>query len=118
MDAARSRWGELGELSVVYPDPNIWNDHPYYILDVPWSGPAERLAAARFLEFLMSGPIQRRAIGHGFRPGDPSIGLDHPGSPLVSGVARGLSLAVPTVCDPPDADVVTDLLGAVRRLGP
>ncbi len=34
--AARDHWGEL---HVDYPEPNMWNEHPYYILDVPWSKP-------------------------------------------------------------------------------
>jgi serine/threonine-protein kinase len=69
MKAARQRWGELGELAVVYPVSNIWNEHPYYVLDVPWSGPPERRAAAEFLGFLMSDRIQRRALDHGFGQG-------------------------------------------------
>ena len=43
LDAARDRWGEL---QVVYPEPNLWNEHPYYILDVPWST-ASALATLR-----------------------------------------------------------------------
>ena len=27
----------MGEFRVDYPEPNIWNEHPLYILDVPWS---------------------------------------------------------------------------------
>ena len=34
LDAARDRWGQL---VIDYPEPNMWNEHPYYILDVPWS---------------------------------------------------------------------------------
>jgi hypothetical protein len=116
MKAARERWGKQGELAVVYPDPNIWNEHPYYILDVPWSGVAERKAAEDFLEFLMSEPVQRRALDHGFRPGNSSVGVDFPTSPLVANAASGLSVAVPAMCEPPHADVVTNLLGAFRRL--
>ncbi len=73
MKLAREHWGDDGGLRVIYPDPNIWNDHPYYILDVPWSGPAERKAAAEFLAFLMTEPIQRLAVTDGFRPGNPSV---------------------------------------------
>ena len=56
LDEARNRWGEL---HVDYPEPNIWNEHPYYILDVPWSDSRQRVAAAEFLKFLMSEPIQK-----------------------------------------------------------
>ncbi len=58
LGAAKDRWGEL---HVDYPEPNIWNEHPYYILDVPWSDARQRAAAAGFLKFLMSEPIQKRA---------------------------------------------------------
>ena len=61
MEAAIERWGTEGEFYVAYPDPNVWNEHPYYILDVPWSDDRQREAAADFLKFLMSEPIQRRA---------------------------------------------------------
>ena len=67
LDEARDRWGEL---RVDYPEPNMWNEHPYYILDVPWSDSRQRAAAAEFLKFLMSEPIQRNALEHGFRPGN------------------------------------------------
>ena len=42
MAAAQQRWGEL---HVVYPARSIWNEHPYYILDVPWSDVDHREAA-------------------------------------------------------------------------
>ena len=44
LGAARDRWGEL---QVDYPEPNIWNEHPFYILDVPWSDSRKRAAASR-----------------------------------------------------------------------
>ncbi len=58
LGAAKDRWGEL---HVDYPEPNIWNEHPFYILDVPWSNARQRTAATAFLKFLMSEPIQKRA---------------------------------------------------------
>ena len=83
LDEARDRWGEL---HVDYPEPNIWNEHPYYILDVPWSDARQRAAAAEFLKFLMSEPIQKHALEHGFRPGNPvgvrAISREPSASPL------------------------------------
>jgi hypothetical protein len=110
MKIARERWGPDGELRVIYPDPNIWNENPYYVLDVPWSGPAERLAASDFLEFLMSDAIQRKALEHGFRPGSSSISVDHSDNPLVKAAAYGVRNELPRMCEPPRADVVTALL--------
>ena len=75
LEAARDRWGEL---RVDYPEPNIWNEHPYYILDVPWSDPAHRAAAGEYLAFLMTRPVQLRALEHGFRPETPRSRFDPP----------------------------------------
>jgi ABC-type sulfate transport system substrate-binding protein len=115
MDEARGLWGEL---RVAYPEPNLWNEHPYYVLDAPWSGPAERAAANRFLDFLLSEPVQRRALEHGFRPGNPSVPVRSADSPLVRAERYGVRLNVPPMAEPPRAEVVTNLLGTFRRVEP
>jgi hypothetical protein len=107
LDAATDRWGPL---VVDYPEPNMWNEHPYYILDLPWSDGGQRAAAAAFLKFLMSEPIQKRAIDHGFRPGNPAVSLRFPDSPLIRQTDRGLRLDLPRMCEPPRDDVVQELL--------
>jgi hypothetical protein len=116
MRAAVERWGAPGEFFVAYPNPNIWNEHPYYILDVPWSDERQRKAAADFLKFLMSEPIQRRALEHGFRPGNSSVSVNAAESPLVVNQKHGLKISLPMMCEPPSADVTTNLLGSFRRL--
>ncbi|MBV8558251.1 MAG: substrate-binding domain-containing protein, partial [Planctomycetaceae bacterium] len=113
MAAARQHWGEL---HVVYPARSMWNEHPYYILDVPWSDVDHREAARTFLTFLMSEPIQRSALDHGFRPGDPSIPVRFPESPLVKNEKYGLMIEVPTMCSPPKAEVLRNLLGSFLRI--
>ena len=105
--AARDHWGEL---HVDYPEPNMWNEHPYYILDVPWSNQPERAAAADFLAFLMSEPIQRRALEHGFRPGNPDISVRFADSPLLRHAQDGLQLHLPRMCEPPPAETIKKLL--------
>lgn len=112
LEAARDRWGEL---RVDYPEPNLWNEHPYYILDVPWSSPEQRAAAAEFLKYLMSEPVQREALKHGFRPGNPAVPVREAGSPLVQHEAHGIKLELPRMAEPPTADVVNDLLAEFRR---
>jgi hypothetical protein len=112
---ARDRWGEL---RVIYPDPGLWNEHPYYVLDVPWSGPDERAAANRFLDFLLTEPVQRRALEHGFRPGNPSVPVRSADSPLLQAEAIGVKLDVPPMAEPPRADVVTNLLSTFERVEP
>ena len=115
MKAAEEHWGEL---RVVYPDPNFWNEHPYYILDVPWSDARHQAAASSFLQFLMSEPVQRQALKHGFRPGNPALSARSPDSPLTKMEKYGIKLDIPRVAEPPRADVVTDLLSAFRRIEP
>ncbi len=113
IDKALSKWGEAGSLQVIYADPNVWNDHPYYVLDVPWSSEAQRKEARRFLEFLMTQAVQERALDHGFRPGNPDVAVSFPESPLVKFRDHGVRLAVPRICEPPGAEVVTGLQKAV-----
>jgi Ca-activated chloride channel family protein len=113
METAERNWGEL---RVAYPDPNLWNEHPYYILDVPWSDRRHQDAAATFLKFLMSEPVQRQALKHGFRPGSPSVSARTPDSPIARMEKYGIRLEVPRMAEPPRAEVVTDLLSAYRRI--
>ena len=107
LEAARDRWGEL---HADYPEPNIWNEHPYYVLDVPWSDRRQREAAGEFLMFLMSEPIQKRALQHGFRPGNPSVSLRFAESPLIQHARQGLKIDLPRMCEPPKDEVLQDLL--------
>lgn len=113
LDAARDSWGQL---VVEYPEPNIWNDHPYYILDVPWSDARQRAAAGAFLRFLMSEPIQRRALEHGFRPGNTAVSARQPESPLVRHAAHGLRIEPPRMSEPPSSEVIRDLLSSFSRI--
>ena len=112
---AQEHWGEL---YVAYPEPNLWNEHPYYILDVPWSDAPHRKVAEEFLEFLLSEPIQRKALDSGFRPGLPSVPVKFPTSPLVENDRSGVKINVPRLAEPPKADVVNHLLGLSRQLEP
>src|SRR5262249_36876968 len=112
LEAARDRWGEL---YVDYPEPNMWNEHPYYILDVPWSDPAQRVAAAEYLKLLMSEPMQRRALEHGFRPGNPEVSLRFAESPLTRHAGQGVLIELPGMCEPPGAEVARNLLPSYRH---
>ena len=116
MQAAIQRWGTEAEFYIAYPDPNVWNEHPYYILDVPWSDDQQKRAAADFLKFLMSEPVQRRALEHGFRPGNSSVPVNTAESPLVKYQKYGFKLNLPVMCEPPSAEVTTNLLASSRRL--
>ncbi len=107
LKTAEGRWGPL---YVVYPKYNLWNENPYYILNVPWSTPEHRKAAETFLKFLMSDPIQARALDHGFRPGNPKVPIRFPESPFVRYENNGLKIDLPQVCEVPPPEVIENLL--------
>jgi ABC-type sulfate transport system substrate-binding protein len=110
---ANGRWGPL---RVIYPSCNFWNDHPYYVLNVPWSTPDQHRAANAFARFLLSEPAQREAMAHGFRPANLNVPTNGPDSPFVQFADVGLRVAVPGVfCEPPDADAIETLLLGWQR---
>jgi Ca-activated chloride channel family protein len=115
IDYLKSAEGRWGELHVDYPPQNMWNDNPYYIIDAPWSSPAQRKAADAFLAFLLSEPIQRESLKHGFRPGNPAVPIRFPESPFVQYERFGLKLDLGTVGEPPKAEVIENLLTSWQR---
>ena len=64
----------------------------------------------------MSEPIQRRALEHGFRPGNLAVPVNSADSPLVRNQRYGLKISLPVITEPPSADVTTNLLAAFHRL--
>jgi ABC-type sulfate transport system substrate-binding protein len=114
--AAKGRWGNL---RVVYPPHNLWSDHPYYILDVPWSSPAQRKAAEAFLRFLMSEPLQRQALAHGFRPGNINVPVKGVAdSPFLRFQDAGLRVDLKGFVETPGDEVIADLLGFWEKARP
>jgi hypothetical protein len=114
LKAAQGRWGDL---HVAYPKRNIWSENPYYILDVPWSSQEQRRAAESFLTFLMSEPMQQKALTHGFRPANITIAYaTHADSPFVQLKRYGLSVDIgATTCDVSDAATIEELLNVWGR---
>jgi pimeloyl-ACP methyl ester carboxylesterase len=115
IDYLKSAEGRWGELRVEYPKRNMWNDNPYYVLDVPWSSPEQRKAAERFLEFLLSLPVQQRSLEHGFRPGNPEVPVRAPGSPFVAYQPFGLKADIGEICEAPRPEVQSNLLASWQR---
>jgi ABC-type glycerol-3-phosphate transport system substrate-binding protein len=109
---AEGRWGSL---RIVYPRLNMWNENPYYILDAPWSTDKHRRAAQAFLDFLLSEPVQRESLTHGFRPGNPAVPIRTPDSPFVRYERYGLQVDLSTMCDAPKAEVLTNMLAGWQR---
>jgi hypothetical protein len=115
VDYLKSAEGRWGELHVEYPKRNMWNDNPYYVLDVPWSSPDQRKAAERFLEFLLSVPVQQRSLEHGFRPGNPEVPVNAANSPFRAYQRFGLKADIGEICEAPRPEVMTNLLASWQR---
>jgi hypothetical protein len=115
IDYLKSAEGRWGELRVEYPKRNMWNDNPYYVLDVPWSSADRRKAAGRFLEFLLSMPVQQRSLEHGFRPGNPEVPVNAATSPFMTYQRFGLRTDIGEICETPRPEVMTNLLASWQR---
>ena len=115
IDYLKNAEGRWGQLRVAYPEFNAWNDNPYYIVDAPWSTKDQRKAAETFLAFLLSEPIQKESLNHGFRPANPNVAVKFPDSPFEKYADYGIRVDLPKICDAPRAEVVNNLLQSWQR---
>ncbi len=115
IDYLKNAEGRWGNLHISYPRQNMWNENPYYILDAPWSSREQRQAAGTFLDFLLTEPIQREALKHGFRPGNPEVPVKFAESPFTTYATYGLQINVDHICEPPKAEVLNNLLAGWQR---
>lgn len=115
IDYLKSAQGRWDNLYIAYPRLNVWNDNPFYLLDVPWSSQEQSQAAQAFLDFLLSVPAQQRALEHGFRPGDPSIPIKEPNSPFSLYQKYGLKIDITRTCEMPAPDVIHNLRTSWQR---
>ncbi len=110
-ETAKGRWGEI---VIVYPDRNIFNDNPYYILDVPWSSKEQQDAAQLFQDFLLNPEIQKKARDQFlFRPASFDLPIVGQGSSFEK-FADIMKLDV-TVIKKPKADVLELLINQWKR---
>jgi Ca-activated chloride channel homolog len=92
------------DLVAIYPkEGTFWIDNPLVILKAPWVTDEHRQAAAVFRDYLLSKPVQTRAMTeHGFRPADPSIAITAPIVP-----ERGVDPKQPqTLLSTPTSEVI------------
>jgi ABC-type sulfate transport system substrate-binding protein len=115
IDYLKSAEGRWGELRVAYPQQNMWNDNPYYVIDAPWSSAEQRRASEAFLDFLLSEPVQRESLKHGFRPGNPTVAVKTPESPFVQAERFGVRIDLGTIGEAPKAEVINNLLAIWQR---
>jgi len=110
--------GRWGQLRVIYPEYEAWNENPYYILDAAWSSSDQRKAAETFLNFLMSDAMRKEALQNGFRPVNSNVSIQFPDSPFVKYADYGIKADVVRNWEPPPAEVVNDLLQSWQRSQP
>ncbi len=104
IEQASNAVGRYGELHIYYPPATVLSDHPFCILRADWVTPEKTSASQAFVDYLVSKPVQENALmKYGFRPVDPSVPLDQPGSPFVQFKQNGLTSdlsGLPTVALP------------------
>ena len=120
IEQAENARGRYGDLWIYYPPATIWSDHPFCILDAEWVADEQRLAGQSFIDFLLSKPMQESAmLKYGFRPLNPAVPLDQPGSPFSLYATNGLQgdLSGLPIVDVPPGDVLNALLEFWSRYG-
>lgn len=69
-------------LVAIYPkEGTLFSDNPFFVLDAPWVGAAQKEGARAFERFVQQPANQRKVLEFGFRPGNPSVAV---GPPIVA----------------------------------
>lgn len=94
------------DLVAIYPvEGSLWEDHPLVLLETPDLTGAQRQVFAQLISHLRGDQAQQMVLAAGYRPADPSIPLDAPGSPLTA--ANGVDPTQPqTALQIPGGSVV------------
>jgi ABC-type sulfate transport system substrate-binding protein len=110
--------GRAGQaLRIVYPQYNLYSDHPLCLIDHPAITAAQRDAAHEFQDFLLSPEIQKLALTYGFRPSDLNIPIFGTGTAFDKDALKtaGISANVGQEIAIPDGDTINNLLTQWRR---
>jgi ABC-type Fe3+ transport system substrate-binding protein len=111
MEQAGNAAGRYGDLRVYYPPATVMSDHPFCVLSADWVSSDEAQAARLFVDYLLARPAQELALmKYGFRPADPAIDLNQPGSPFDRYAASGVAVALPPEVEVPPGAVLNTLL--------
>ena len=69
------------DLVAVYPvEGSLWEDHPLVLLETPNLTNTQRQVFAQLVSYLRAEKAQQTVLVAGYRPADPTIPLDAPGS--------------------------------------
>lgn len=83
--------GKPFPLVCIYPkEGTVFNENPIAVPEADWVKPAEREAAQKFIDFLLTAEQQQAAVGKGLRPAGRT---DAPGGPFTA--ANGVAEALP-----------------------
>jgi hypothetical protein len=110
MEGIQTRWAD--PLRIVYPKYVTWFDFPFTVWIGPETTADQKNAGLVFEEFLLSDPIQQRALAYGLRPVSPNVPVDGENSLFVRWQSQGAQVIVPrtTAMRPPDREALQDLL--------
>lgn len=91
------------QLVALYPkEGTFWHEHPMGIVNADWTTVEQRQAAAIFVDYVLTEPVQRIIMAEGFRPANPDVPLEYP---FVE--ENGVDVTRPrTVLDVPAPDVI------------
>lgn len=112
LESAKGKWGV--DLKLVYPTRSVWNDNPYYILDVPWNTADHKTAAKLFQAFLLSDNAQKVARDkYLLRPANAKVPILDATSAFTK-LKEVMQVDVSSI-DTPSADVLKQLLQSWER---
>ncbi|HFD39497.1 MAG TPA: VWA domain-containing protein [Anaerolineae bacterium] len=100
------RRADQERLVALYPaEGALWEDHPLALLETTDLTPYHRQVFAQFRDYILAPEAQQLILSHGYRPGDHTIPLTGPDSPLTA--ENGVDPAEPTTSlQVPNASVI------------
>lgn len=110
MAGIANRWKD--PLVVRYPKFVTWFDFPFSVWIGPETSAQEKNAALEFEKYLLSVPVQQKAVSYGLRPANADVTVDQPDSPFVKWKDAGVVDVVQrtSAMRSPDRDVLQALL--------
>lgn len=110
MAGISNRWKD--PLVVRYPKFVTWFDFPFSVWIGPETSAQEKNAALEFEKYLLSAPVQQKAVSYGLRPVNADVTVDQPDSPFTKWSAAGVVDVVQrtSAMRSPDRDVLQALL--------
>ncbi|MBE2183654.1 MAG: substrate-binding domain-containing protein [Anaerolineae bacterium] len=91
------------QLVALYPkEGTFWHEHPMGIVNADWVTQEQRDAAAVFVDYVLTEPVQELIMTYGFRPANPDVEIGFPFVP-----ENGIDPAGPSmVLNVPAPDVI------------